>query len=264
MYQSNPIPHLFTAANLSLLLLWLFVGNVNANKSGQATGNVNETSPSKSANQVQVEALTSARCHLHKAVQRALKGLQGEPLSIFLSNQADWDQILAAESGVSSELDAPANPNPQEEESVDLEYGAMLIKRRTSWIHGMMDHLKNGGDGLTGFWSDNRGGWMSLVDQNGVVCFSASCIRGSEHYHGHVRGQAVKNGNRAVFKATPIVDEEVEIFFTVEGPWLCVEGTNTGVYHGDKAYFDGDYVKIAPLPPEKQKLVIAASKEPQP
>jgi len=259
MYHSNRIPHLFTAANLSLLLLWVVVGNVNANETGQATGNVNEPSPSKSANEVEI--LTSARCHLQKAVQRALKGLQGEPLSIFLSNQDEWDQILAAESGVSSELDAPADTNPQEKESVDLEYGAMLIKRRTSWIHGMMDHLKNGGEGLTGFWSDNRGGWMSIVDKNGVIYFSASCIRGSEHYHGHVRGQAVKSGNRAVFKATPIADEEVEILFTVEGPWLCVEGTNTGVYHGDVAYFDGYYVKIAPLPPEKQKLVIAASKE---
>jgi hypothetical protein len=57
------------------------------------------------------------------------------------------------------------------------------------------------------------------------------------------------------------MDEEVKILFTKKGPWLRVEGTNTDFYHGLKAYFDGDYVKIAPLPPAKQKLVIATSKE---
>jgi hypothetical protein len=76
-----------------------------------------------------------------------------------------------------------------------------------------------------------------------------------------VRGLAVKSGSRAVFKATPIADEEVVIAFTGDGPWLRVEGTNTDFYHGLKAYFDGDYVKIAPLPPAKQKLVISSSKE---
>jgi hypothetical protein len=256
----NRVNPFFTTAALSLWLTGLSMGNVNANDTGQATGKANEPSPTEPRKHLKIEVISSARLDLERAVQRALKGLQGEPLNIFLSNQTEWDQILAAETGVSSKLDAAANTNSQEKESVDLEYGAMLIKRRTSWIHGMMDHLKNRGDGLTGFWSDNRGGWMSLVDKNGVIYFSASCIRGRDHYHGHVRGHAIKNGKRAIFKDTPM-DEEVKILFTKKGPWLRVEGTNTDVYHGLQAYFDGDYVKIAPLTPAKQKLVIATSKE---
>ena len=43
-----------------------------------------------------------------------------------------------------------------------VQHAIKLIKRRSSWIHGLMDHRKQGCGGWTGFWSDNQGGWMSL------------------------------------------------------------------------------------------------------
>lgn len=253
----------FPAVALSMWLLWPIACGLHAGESGRTASHFNIQSGAKKDHPLENEELICANSQLERAVGRALTGLQGEPLKIFVSNQAEWEQILADESGVIAKPGAPVNASPKESEGVDLKHGVMLIKRRVSWIHGLMDHFKSGGDGLTGFWSDNRGGWMSLVDKNGVIYFSASCIRGRDHYHGHVRGHAVKNGKRAIFKDTPM-DEEVKILFTKKGPWLRVEGTNTDVYHGLQAYFDGDYVKIAPLTPAKQKLVISSSKEPLP
>lgn len=239
-----------------------FSWDVNANESSPVKPEVIETSRLPPVSARATRDLTDSRNHLKKAVQRALQGLQGEPLHVFINNQSDWEEIFTAETGVDSKFsnsDLTKRPQPG---SVEMQYAIKLIKRRSSWIHGLMDHQKQGSDGWTGFWSDNQGGWMSLVDRGGVIYFSASCIRGEDHYLGSVSGKALKTAGRAIFKNTPVPGEEVLITFTIEGPWLRVEGTNTGVYHGLKAYFDGDYAKIAPLPPAKQKEVISASKEP--
>jgi hypothetical protein len=250
---------------VSLLVVWaawlfgslaFLSGNDDASQSRIVAAETNESLHASST-----QDLANSKQRLMKAIERALQGLQGEPRNIFISNQSEWVEVVEAETGVAFQAIGSQLPKI---EGFELQHAIKLIKRRSSWIHGLMDHQKQGGDGWTGFWSDNQGGWMSLVDRGGVIYFSASCIRGEDHYLGSVSGKAMKTAGRGIFKSTPLPGEDVLITFTIEGPWLRVEGTNTGVYHGLKAYFDGDYVKIAPLPQAKQKEVISASKEPWP
>lgn len=190
---------------VSLLVAWaawlvgsmtLLSDNSDTSNSQMVAPEANEPLPVSST-----QYLANSKHRLMKAIERALQGLQGEPRNIFISNQSDWVELFEAETGVNFQA---LDSNLSKIGGLGVQHAIKLIKRRSSWIHGLMDHRKQGCDGWTGFWSDNQGGWMSLVDQGGVIYFSASCIRGEDHYLANLSGKAIKRGGRAIFKSAPL------------------------------------------------------------
>ena len=52
--------------------------------------------------------------------------------------------------------------------------------------------------------------------------------------------------------------DETNITFIERDRYLEVIGSNTSYYHGNRAYFDGSYYKIAPLDVKEQESVVKA------
>jgi hypothetical protein len=193
---------------------------------------------------------------LANATLRALRGLDGEALEIFEQDHQRWAELRKAFfSNDAGGARAAAELNEQE-----LTNWTDEVRRRTSWIHGLMDYRRN--QDKSGFWSDGCGGHFSLVEQGGKLYFMASCIRGEGRYQGAIQGCAMRIGQKAVYSVSEYDDEPTHLEFSFEKPWIILKGTNTAPYHGLLAYFDGCYAKIAPLSAEERQLVLKATQKP--
>ena len=191
--------------------------------------------------------------HLAKATKRALHGLTGKGLGLFEEDQKNWTHWREEFfSDTSSRLRSASELNEEELTTCTEE-----VRRRTSWIHGLMDHLHQ--QDLTGFWSDGSGGYFSMVVQGDQIHFLASCARGLNRHLGSIQGVAKRSGTKAVFSISEFGGEPTRLEFTFEKPWIILKGTNTEFYHGNSAYFDGHYAKIAPLSEEERHVVLQAS-----
>ncbi len=191
--------------------------------------------------------------HLAKATKRALHGLTGKGLGLFEEDQKNWTDWWEEFFTDSSNRQRSASELSEEELTTCTEE----VRRRTSWIHGLMDHRHQ--QDLTGFWSDGKGGYFSLVAQGDQFHFLASCARGPNRHLGSLQGVAKRSGAKADFSISEYGGEPTRLEFTFEKPWIILKGTNTEFYHGNSAYFDGHYAKIAPLSAEERHVVLQAS-----
>jgi len=192
---------------------------------------------------------------LAKATKRALHGLTGKGLSLFEEDQKNWtDWQVEFFSDASSKLRSASELSEEE-----LATWTEEIRRRTSWIHGLMDHRYQ--QDLTGFWNDGAGGYFSLVEQGDQIHFLASCTRGPTRHLGSIQGTAKRSGEKAVFTISEFDNEPTQLEFSFVQPWIILKGTNTAPYHGNSAYFDGHYVKIAPLSDDEKQVVIQATRQ---
>jgi hypothetical protein len=193
--------------------------------------------------------------NLAAATQRALSGLRGNGLKIFKQNVERWEEWREAVFSTPS-----ATPRRAADlNEVEITEWQDQVKRRTSWIHGLMDYRQD--KDLTGFWSDGAGGHCSLVEVENKIHFLASCVRGETRHLGAVQGIAVRSGKMALFLISEYDGEPTQLEFIFEKPWLVLKGTHTGPYHGNRAYFDGHYAKIAPLSKDEKKVVLQATQK---
>jgi hypothetical protein len=191
--------------------------------------------------------------NLAAATQRALSGLRDNGLKVFKQDVERWEDWRKA---------VFSDPSGHPRRAEDLSEAELMewhdfVKRRTSWIHGLMDYRDD--QDLTGFWSDGAGGHCSLVEMGDKIHFLASCVRGETRHLGAIQGIAARSGAKAVFRISEYDGEPTRLEFLFEKPWLVLKGTNTGPYHGNRAYFDGHYAKIAPLTKEEKKVVLLAT-----
>ncbi|MEX2386826.1 MAG: hypothetical protein WD534_03025 [Phycisphaeraceae bacterium] len=94
-----------------------------------------------------------------------------------------------------------------------------------------------------------------MADEHTVV-FDLEVSRGPTSHYGRIAGTADRNGALARFtdRNAPTRrqfkfegDGDTWLSFIRRGPTLEVVGVNTASYHGARAYFDGHYVRVAPL-----------------
>jgi hypothetical protein len=187
------------------------------------------------------------------ATRRALTGLRGKALQIFEEGETRWEEWRQE---VFSDPDGRLL-RAQELVESRLVNWTDEVKRRTSWIHGLMDfrHDKD----LTGFWSDGVGGRLSIVDRGTQLHFLFSCVRGATGHQGSIKGIAFRSGNSALLTLSEYGGEPTQLRFDMEKPWVLVTGKNTDPYHGNMAFFDGQYAKIALLSAEDQAIVIEST-----
>ena len=108
-----------------------------------------------------------------------------------------------------------------------------------------------------GVWIDSYGGVLELTqdpERPDRVCFSLSVVRGVTYHTGEISGCARSNGPTMWFSDGYLATDDDEyrrqawLTFVLRHPYLVITGANTGWYHGARAYFDGEYVRRAPLP----------------
>lgn len=137
---------------------------------------------------------------------------------------------------------------------------AELTQDRVRWLHG---RAKREGDTLTGRWIDSYGGSLEVVEQEGKLLFIFNVVRGHSFDVGAIAGVAIWNTKIGWFSdkgRDADKAEETNISFSARDGQLEVIGANTSFYHGQHAYFDGTYCKIAPLDDKEQAVVIEAAK----
>jgi uncharacterized protein YecT (DUF1311 family) len=138
---------------------------------------------------------------------------------------------------------------------------ADFTPQRTQWLLGLIRDWKD--DTLTGLWSDSIGGTIEIVEKDGHLYFSIECVRGPTSHNGQIVGTAVWNQTIGWFSDKGRDKEktdETNLSFILCGKKLEIVGANTGYYHGARAYFDGEYVRVQPLNVKAQTKVVKAAK----
>jgi uncharacterized protein YecT (DUF1311 family) len=154
----------------------------------------------------------------------------------------------------------------QDELSLDapeyLEAAAGLTDMRTTWLKGLVREWND--ETLTGVWTDSYGGHIEIVEREGHLHFVIECVRGPTSHVGGLAGIAVWNANIGWFSDKGREDKgddpETNLSFILRDRKLEIIGANTGYYHGARAYFDGEYVRVQPLNAKAQAKVVKAAK----
>ncbi|MFA9479719.1 hypothetical protein ACERK3_15640 [Phycisphaerales bacterium AB-hyl4] len=105
-----------------------------------------------------------------------------------------------------------------------------------------------------GLWTDSNGGTLRVVDRGDTILFDLDVVRGPTEHVGYIAGQAERNRTLARFSdkdlhipEKPEDDAETWLSFIHRGDTLELVGANTLLYHGARAYFDGQYTRVEPL-----------------
>ena len=143
-----------------------------------------------------------------------------------------------------------------------LKCAAEMTRDRVAWLRGYGAEL-NDAD-LSGHWSDSYGGDLQIVHKGGKLFFEIDVVRGPTAHVGSLAGVASWNYPLGWFSdkgrdADKDKDGETNLAFVLENRKLRIFGANTQYYHGARAHFDGDYVRVKDLTAaEKAELEKAA------
>lgn len=143
-----------------------------------------------------------------------------------------------------------------------LEAAAGLAEMRTQWLKGLVREWK-AEEPLTGLWTDSYGAHVEIVEHEGHLNFIIQCVRGPTSHVGGLAGIASWNSSLGWFSdkgRDKEKTEETNLCFILRDRKLEVVGANTGYYHGARAYFGGEYVKVSPLTAKEQAKVTKAAK----
>lgn len=198
---------------------------------------------------------------LNEAWAAAKKALSESEFNQLKDDQRAWVEYrdYLARSPLYTGVDA------QEELPLDsteyLEAVAGLAEMRTRWLKGLLSEFSD--DSLTGVWTDSYGGHIEIVEKDGQLHFSIECVRGPTSHVGGLDGSAVWNRPIGWFSdkgADDTGDLEANLSFVLRNHRLEITGANTGHYHGARAYFDGEYVRVESLNAKRQKEILQKGK----
>jgi len=152
------------------------------------------------------------------------------------------------------------NGEPEGKQSAAyFETAAELTSSRAEWLRS---RVKNEDESLTGVWSDSFGGTIEIVQEKERLLFVISVVRGPTFHIGSLAGTARWNTPLGWFSDKGRDKEKTEesnVAFVSRGNVLEIIGANTSYYHGARAYFDGEYCKVAPLDEKKKAEVIKSA-----
>ena len=137
----------------------------------------------------------------------------------------------------------------KEEQSVDYWEGlAALTETRTEIIQGWViaEEFEKDWEGV---WIDGNGGMLQILEMvDGTFRFRINVVRGPTYHLGDIGGIANFNTQTARF-ATDLegAKEETWLTFIRRGIKTEIIGENTMYFHGARAFFDGEYVRVRQL-----------------
>jgi len=199
---------------------------------------------------------------LNAAWESVKKELGESALLSLKSEQKSWVEYrdyAALSPGFSG---APADEAKAKQSAEYFSTAAALTATRTAWLKGLI--AKDAGDSLTGKWNDSYGGSLEIVEKDGHLHFTIEVVRGPTAHVGGIAGIAAWNTSIGWFSDKGLdktKSEETNLSFVMRNGKLQLTGAKTSHYHGARAYFDGDYVKVGSLNAKAQAAVLKSAKE---
>jgi len=201
--------------------------------------------------------LAEAKAHYQKAdrelnnawaeLKKALPEAEFAPLR---DDQKAWVEYREEVAKAQAAPDLADNEKALQQSVEYLDAAAALADIRTKWIRGLVTALANNDATVTGEWSDGWGGNLRILQQDHQLRFSINVVRGRSSAQGELSGRAVWNEPLGWYSdkgLDPNKTDETNLAFVLRRGKLELIGANTQEYHGAQAYFDGTYVKVAPL-----------------
>jgi len=196
------------------------------------------------------EQFAVADRELNAVYQTAKARLPGYRFEEIQEEQRDWITYRDDRSLAGAQFDGGAREGSEKENPSYWETAAALTESRTEILRGWLKADQFGTD-WEGVWSDGFGGRLYLRETGpGGVEFYLSVVRGPTYHLGEIGGLAITNGQLARFAIEAILGEpdgETWLTFHRENGRLRIIGVNTQYFHGARAYFDGEYVRVREL-----------------
>lgn len=230
----HPIAFMFVAV---LSLLPLFAEDLTLEQAA-----ANFSSADKFLNQAYAEAKSTLPAHLFSELQQ---------------DQRQWIDYRDDRSEQAAVWDGKAEEG---QENTTVEYWSFLAaitEERVLIIRGWTKWETFTRE-WEGVWLDGQGGRIAIMqNQDSSLSFSLEVVRGPTYHVGSISGQAKWNGQTAHF-SIKAMDEvgETWLTFLKRGVKMEIIGENTSSFHGARAYFDGNYVRVAELTDGDRKTIL--------
>ncbi len=201
---------------------------------------------------------------LNEAWNAAKKALTPTEFASLREEQRSWTEYR---DNTALPPGAAATPAKEKAARASADYfssAAELTVSRTRWLKALI--REDAGDSLTGEWSDGYGGQILIFEKDGKLYFDFDVVRGPTSHVGGIAGIASWNSPLGWFSDKGREKDradETNLAFVQRNRKLEIVGANTQPYHGARAYFDGNYVKLGPLTAKQQKEVVATAKSGQ-
>lgn len=199
---------------------------------------------------------------LNEQYQQTRKALAEREFESLRTEQRAWIRYRDARSTAAVRYDVRSTPEG-EEKSVAHYWQTMagLTRARTVMVRAWRDNRSD--KPLTGRYADDYGGSLMIVQKGDRLHFAMEVVRGPTYHTGAIRGVARINGALARYSDNAVgKDEETWITFITGSRRLKVIAANSGYYHGARAYFDGDYLRVGDLTPEQTRAVLDGKASP--
>jgi uncharacterized protein YecT (DUF1311 family) len=222
-----------------------------------------ERAPAKlSAAQAKFKAADQQLNSVWKEVKAKLPGAQFQSI---LSEQRAWPEyrdVQAAVSAASGERVEIAQVRGCAE-LYDAQ--AQITESRRKYLAALIAPALADAKFWRGAFSDSFGGAVFIDPRKDGLHFSLDVVRGETFHTGQIGGVAKLTGQQALFKTSTdnyeTEDENdqlpVRVKFTRIGNVLSIETTNAQNFGGARAYFDGNYARIADLSADNIKQIDA-------
>ena len=193
---------------------------------------------------------------LNDEYQLTRKALRDSDFEALRDQQRDWLKYRDERSLEAVRYDQRSIPEGQEKSTAHYwQMMADLTRNRTEMVRGWRDIRAD--KPLTGRYSDDYGGTILLVEKDDRLYFAIDVVRGPTYHLGRISGSAQINGYLARYTDNARdKDEETWVTFITGGRRLKVMTVNAQYYHGARAYFDGDYLRVDDLTDEQKQAVL--------
>ena len=217
-----------------------------------------ESSADAPATEEDRRAFADADREMNKVWAKATSGLDKASLRKLKTDQNSWLKYRRRFSTSPMYLGKRVE-SEKEIEGLASHFAALtvLTADRTEWLAGISEPLPKGGS-VEGRWTDSYGGTMELVEEGTKLHFTFRVVRGDTFHDGSICGAASWNGRTGIFtdRDDPDSAKEAVIVFVLRGNQIEVVGERTSEYHGNAAYFDGDYARVEALDTAQRKTLL--------
>ncbi len=210
----------------------------------------------KTLNQAKEEFAKQDRA-LNKSYEEAKAKLPEYLFAKVQEAQRDWIDYRDQRAKAAAILEGRAE---NENEKANSEYWVAMAYLTETRIEILQAWLKTNSYSKTweGAWIDGYGGILLIAEKDdGSLSFTCTVVRGPSYHLGNIAGTAKANQSTARFS----IKEEGEkqetwlTFLQQNDGRLRLIGENTQYYHGARAYFDGQYLRIRELTAEDRKEI---------